>query len=488
MLAFAQPKVDADFRAVWIASVKNIDWPSHPELSVAKQQEEYIQMMKYFSDLNFNAVFVQIRTACDAFYPSELVPWSRFLTGQEGRAPSPMYDPLDFMIDQAHQHGLEFHAWFNPYRATTDLDTSILAPTHDFYQKRDWIIRYGSKYYLDPGRPEVQQHITNIIEEVVRRYPIDGVHFDDYFYPYKIKDTPFNDEKSYRRFGALNFANIDDWRRANVDSLIRAVHQRINAIRPSIAFGISPFGVWRNKSVDPKGSATRAGQTNYDDLYADPLHWMEQGWVDYMVPQLYWSMDYEPAAYRVLANWWDKEGQRTKVPIYLGMGAYKVENNHDSAWYEADQIPRQLALNQSLSNIQGQVFFSAKSLINKAALSERLQKDHFNNRVLTGNNPATLSDRPTINKAYAFQDTLYVEVKMEANVPIRSVLLLKPKKRSADLVQQVYARPSILLEQPLKGKKATYCLAYYSEDQRISEKTKRIKVKRKRKGWKTKVR
>ncbi len=351
-----------EFRGVWIASVVNIDWPKSGSDAVKKQQEDFVEILEFYKKLHFNAVIVQIRTAGDALYPSKLAPWSRFLTGKEGAPPRPYYDPLSWMINESHQRGFEFHAWLNPYRATFDLDTSILDQKHDYHQHPEWMIKYGKKYYYNPGLPEVQQRLVSVIHEIVENYDVDAIHFDDYFYPYKIKDEVFDDQGSYQQYAGPE-QSIEDWRRENVNTLIQDIHINIKAQKPWVQFGISPFGVWRNKSVDPSGSDTEAGQTTYDDLYADPITWMQNGWIDYLAPQLYWSLNHPKASHRKLVYWWNKNNNNTT--IYIGNGAYKVRNNSDKAWNKKKQLSKQVKLARKADNISGNIFFSAKSLLNK---------------------------------------------------------------------------------------------------------------------------
>ena len=292
---FPQPKVE--FRGVWIATVANIDWPKKGTDPWEKQKADYIRLLEFYQRLRFNTVIVQIRTAGDAFYTSEFAPWSRFLTGAEGKPPKTDQEPLHWMIAQAHERGFEFHAWLNPYRATFDLNTEILAETHDYNLHPEWMLKYGKKYYYNPGLPEVRKHLIHIMEEVVSRYDIDAVHFDDYFYPYKIKDEVFQDSLAFAAYGLPN-QSLQDWRRSNVDSLVKNVQTIIKERKPWVQFGVSPFGVWKNKSTDPRGSNTQAGQTTYEDLYADPLLWMREEWIDYIIPQVYWSMDFAVASHQ----------------------------------------------------------------------------------------------------------------------------------------------------------------------------------------------
>ncbi|NDP28429.1 MAG: family 10 glycosylhydrolase [Flavobacterium sp.] len=350
-----------EFRAVWIATVANIDWPKSNIDSIEKQKADFIEILNTYKKLNYNAVIVQIRSCGDAFYPTKLAPWSRYLTGREGREPSPYYDPLEWMITQAHARGFEFHAWLNPYRATMDLKTENLSPTHDLKMHPEWMIKYGGKYYYNPALPDVQNHLISVVSEVVRNYDIDAIHFDDYFYPYKVTGEVFNDRASFIKYGSG--LTLENWRRNNVNNLVRNVSLSIKNIKPWVQFGISPFGVWRNKSVDPKGSETESGQTNYDDLYADPLAWMENSWIDYLVPQLYWSLDHPKASYAKLLKWWSENSKNTA--IYIGNGSYKIKSDSDKKWNSPYEIPNQINVTRTYKNIQGNAFFSAKSFVKK---------------------------------------------------------------------------------------------------------------------------
>tara|TARA_R110000868_G_scaffold136879_3_gene350102 strand:+ start:16927 stop:18438 length:1512 start_codon:yes stop_codon:yes gene_type:complete len=374
------PTPKHEFRGVWIATVVNIDWPKNGLDSIEKQKQDYLKILDFYKDLNFNAVIVQIRAAGDAFYPSQYAPWSRFLTGNEGVAPKPYYDPLQWMIEEAHARGMEFHAWLNPYRATFDQKIEILSKDHDYNQHPEWMLKYGKKYYYNPGLPEVQQHLTNIMGEVVANYDVDAVHFDDYFYPYKIANEVLEDSITYSEH-ALPQQSLEDWRRSNIDSLVKNVHKTIKGKKPWVQFGISPFGVWKNNSTDPRGSDTKAGQTTYEDLYADPLLWMKKGWIDYLVPQVYWSMDLPVASHRKIVDWWSKNSQNTN--LYIGNGPYKIRNNSDKAWDNKKELPEQLKLARTDKMVLGNVFFSAKSLMSdKEDILKILRKKYYHNVAL----------------------------------------------------------------------------------------------------------
>nr|WP_299340958.1 family 10 glycosylhydrolase [Allomuricauda sp.] len=353
---------EQEFRGVWIATVVNIDWPKNGMDDSNKKKKDFIKILDFYKRLNFNAAIVQMRTAGDAFYPTELAPWSKYLSGEEGEPPQGFKDPLEWMIAETHKRDMEFHAWLNPYRATFDLDTLALDKSHDFYKHPKWMVKYGKKYYYNPGLPEVQEKFAQIVQEIVSNYQVDAIHFDDYFYPYKIKDETFADSITFQTYG-LPDQNLEDWRRSNVDSLVKKVHQTIKSSKPWVQFGISPFGVWKNKSKDPRGSDTQAGQTTYEDLYADPLLWAEKGWLDYLAPQAYWSMDYPVASHRKITHWWADTIQ--SINLYMGNGPYKIKNNADKAWNRNNEIPKQLTFARSVENVDGNVFFSAKSLMDE---------------------------------------------------------------------------------------------------------------------------
>ncbi len=355
--------IKREFRGVWVATVLNIDYPPKANKNTGVQKYEYINMLEDFKKMGINAVIFQVRPSADAFYESSYEPWSEYLTGTQGIAPEPKgYDPLEFMIEEAHARGMEFHAWLNPYRATFNLDTTNLAYKHVFNTHRDWLVKYGKRFYFKPHRHEVRDHITNIIGEIVKKYDVDGIHFDDYFYPYKIQGLPYPDSLDFELTkGAMS--DKDNWRRQNVDLLIQQVSQKIKAIKPFVQFGISPFGVWRNKSDDPVfGSNTRAGQTCYDDLYADVLKWMRNEWIDYIVPQLYWHIGFSIADHKTLVDWWAKNAFGRN--LYIGHAAYKVGNPKTIDWLNPAEMPSQIRLNREVFNTQGSVYFSAKSLRN----------------------------------------------------------------------------------------------------------------------------
>ena len=361
-----------EFRGVWVASVANIDWPSKNSLSVEEQKAEYIKLLDMHQRIGMNVMIVQIRPAGDALYPSQLEPWSEFLTGKQGLPPTPLYDPLEFMINETHKRGMEFHAWLNPYRAVFNLQKSSIAPSHLTKIHPEWFLVYGDKKYFNPGLPEVRLHTARVVRDLVTRYKIDGIHMDDYFYPYRIAGKEFPDQKDYLKYG--KGMNKEDWRRSNCDSVIFLIHNIVRSVNPHMKFGISPFGVWRNKSQDPMGSETKAGQTNYDDLYADILLWLQKGWIDYVVPQLYWERGHKLADYDVLIDWWNQHTYGKH--LYIGLGIYRVGSN--AAWKNPNELPNQVKAARNYPTTQGAVYFSSKTFeTNGNGWSDSLRKNYY---------------------------------------------------------------------------------------------------------------
>ena len=360
-----------EFRAAWIATVANIDWPSKPGLPAIEQQQQFIARLDELKALGCNAVIVQVRPVCDALYDSKIEPWSHFLTGRQGEPPFPYYDPLVFMINETHKRNMEFHAWFNPYRALMDSRENPNPPKHVTRVHPDWIINYGGKAYLDPGIPEVRAYVISVIADVVKRYDIDAVHLDDYFYPYRIANKEFGDAKTFAKYGGG--ADKDDWRRNNVSLFISLLNTNIKSLKPYVKLGISPFGIWRNSDKDPKGSATKGGQTNYDDLYADVLLWMQKGWVDYLLPQLYWEHTSHAAPFGVLMPWWFDHCYKRHV--YYGLAAYRMVGG-TGTWAGVKELMSQLHDIRNSCPNSGYAFFSAASFDKiRAPIKDSLQNN-----------------------------------------------------------------------------------------------------------------
>ena len=345
-----------EFRGVWVATVTNIDWPSRPGLSVDQQKQELIGLLERHKANGMNAIMLQVRPAADAFYAKSREPWSQWLMGRQGVAPAPGYDPLEFAIKEAHFRGMELHAWFNPYRATM----SPNAVTHESHMTRkrpELFFSYAGKKQFDPGIPEVRDYIVQVILDVVKGYDVDGIHFDDYFYPYKVEGQRINDAATFAKYPD-GFTNINDWRRNNVNLLIKTLDDSIHFYKNHVKFGVSPFGIWRNKSEDTLGSAT-SGLSNYAELFADSRKWVQEGWVDYINPQIYFSFSRRVAPFGTLVDWWSNNtfGRH----LYIGKAAYLVNQRSEAAWSIPSQIPDQVRYIRNNTRVQGSVYFSSKS-------------------------------------------------------------------------------------------------------------------------------
>ncbi|QJC50901.1 family 10 glycosylhydrolase [Paenibacillus albicereus] len=367
----AAPK--RELRAAWIATVDNIDWPRKGVTDPEHQKRDFVALLDELQAAGMNAAIVQVKPTADAFYPSEMAPWSEWLTGTPGMDPG--YDPLAFMLEEVHGRGMEFHAWFNPYRVSIKDDVSKLAPNNVAVLHPEWRISYGGKLYLNPAIPEAQQHIRDSIMEVVENYDIDAVHFDDYFYPYPVTGVDFPDEAQYAAYQASGGALAKaDWRRQNVNTFVQTMGEAIKAEKPYVKFGISPFGIWRNKSEDPSGSDTN-GLSSYSAIYADSRTWIAEEWIDYITPQIYWNMGYSPAAYEKLVDWWSREVAGKNVHLYAGQAIYRVGTDAEG-WRNPEELPGQIILNRGYEAVKGSMYFSAKWFeLNPLGVTDRLQAE-----------------------------------------------------------------------------------------------------------------
>ncbi len=357
------PQPAREFRGAWLVTIANKDWPSRPGLPVAEQKAELIELLDRAVQLKLNAIIFQVRPSCDAMYASSLEPWSEYLTGTMGVAPEPFYDPLAFAIEAAHQRGLELHAWFNPFRALHPLARSPVAPNHISRTHPELVCPYGSQLWLDPGEPSARAYVLSVIMDVVRRYDVDGVQLDDYFYPYPEKDAAgrelgFPDDASWRKYGPSSRLSRDDWRRANINLFVQSVYQNIKAAKPWVQFGISPFGIWR-----PMNPPQIRGFDAYAKLYADSRRWFANGWLDYISPQLYWSMDAPPQSFPVLLNWWTQQNVRGRN-LWPGLYAANVGEK-----WGPDEIARQIAATRRQPGAGGEIFFRLRSLTDNAGLA-----------------------------------------------------------------------------------------------------------------------
>ena len=357
---FSQELPKREFRGAWLHIVGNqqIKTMSREEI-----QQWFIATLDDLQADGCNAVIFQVRPQADAFYASEIEPWTRFLTGEQGKAPDPFWDPLQFMVEQCHARGMELHAWLNPYRVTSN-DKEQLCPEHLYFKKPGIFKRYGKQLYFDPGEPEAVAHTVRVIADIVTRYDVDAIHFDDYFYPYPEKNEEFHDDASFVKYGAgqgYQYWQKGDWRRHNVETLIHAVNDTIKAIKPWVRFGISPFGIHRNKKDTPDGSGSDTnGLSNYDQLFADVPLWAEKGYIDYIVPQLYWRIGFAAADYEVLIHWWNDQNYKGQLYIGQSISTFSAPDLENPA---ITQTARKMQLVRDLPNVDGNVWWPGWSLV-----------------------------------------------------------------------------------------------------------------------------
>ncbi|MEO1498494.1 MAG: family 10 glycosylhydrolase [Planctomycetota bacterium] len=378
--ALEPPTLDRELRAAWIATVANIDWPSKPGLAPAEQRAELAELLDQCADLGMNAVVLQVRPACDALYRSDLEPWSSFLSGVEGVGPDD-YDPLEWACEQAHRRGLELHAWLNPYRASHPSYRGEPAESSLSKTRPDLVRSYGVYDWLDPGEAEAAEHSLAVVRDIVRRYDVDAIHFDDYFYPYPVSDAldgdpdgdkveiPFPDEPSWQKYLAATpegeRMSRDDWRRDNVNRFIQRCNEVIHEEKPHVRFGVSPFGIWR-----PGNPAGIQGFDQYAKLYADARLWLREGWVDYLAPQLYWPIEQKPQSYTALLDWWTKQNPQGRG---LMPGLFTSKVSFDPPKYNDEEIPRQIQATRARRGADGHIHFSMKAIAKNArGVADRL--------------------------------------------------------------------------------------------------------------------
>ena len=351
------PYPKREFRGAWIQAVNG----QFRGIPTEKLKQTLIDQLNSLQGAGINAIIFQVRPEADALYASQLEPWSRFLTGVQGQAPSPYWDPMQFMIDECHKRGMEFHAWINPYRVKTSLK-SELSPNHLSNIHPEWFVTYNNQLFFDPALPESRRHICMVVADIVSRYDVDAIHMDDYFYPYPAKGMDFPDDASFARYGG-GFTNRADWRRSNVNILIQKIHETIRGLKPWVKFGISPFGIYRNEKNDPLGSKTN-GLQNYDDLYADVLLWARNGWVDYNIPQIYWQIGHPAADYETLVKWWAKNTENR--PLFIGQSVMNTIQNADPKNPSMNQLPRKMALERAYQTIGGSCQWPASAVVENA--------------------------------------------------------------------------------------------------------------------------
>ena len=375
---FATPE-KREFRGAWIATVANIDWPSNVNATSDEKVAELIQILDSLRKCKVNAVIFQIRPTADALYRSEIEPWSEWITGVQGKISEPYFDPLQVVIDEAHKRCMEVHAWINPYRVT-NFKNYKLAENHIYFQKPHLFKQYGGRIYFDPGLEETGDYLIRVLQDIVSRYDVDALHLDDYFYPYPVSGSDFPDEETFRA-NPRGFKLKADWRRDNVNRIVKRIQDSIKQLKPWVEFGVSPFGVWRNGNKDPQGSATQAGVTNYDDLYADVILWADSGWVDYLAPQLYWELGKKVADYAVLAPWWQEHVKNSK--LYFGLYASGMEVNKQKSWKTPNELIRQLHFNKENITNDGVIYYSTKYFLkNLQGLQDSLRKSFYTTHTL----------------------------------------------------------------------------------------------------------
>ncbi len=386
LTVLAGPK--RELRGVWIATVQNIDWPSNRNYNSITQKEDFISILNSHQETGINAVFVQVRIASDALYAKSKEPWASVLSGLQGQAPIPYYDPLEFMIQESHQRGIEFHAWLNLNRANLSTK-SLLSSEHIARKHPEWLLLYNGQHIFNFGLPEVRNYIAEVVRNLVKNYNIDGIHFDDYFYPYPSATSVIKDQEAYLKY-RLSDEKIEDWRRRNIDLLIKNISEIIKEEKPKVKFGISPFGIYRHKTPDyDAGSPTRKGLQSYSDLFADTEKWAKEGWVDYLAPQLYWPTNHGVAPYGPLLAWWAAHSYDR--PIYAGIGAYHLKDS-----WSTSELSKQLNLARFHPKVQGSIYFSSKLLTqNTKGWRDTLRNTHFKEIALVPTMPWIDSIPPT---------------------------------------------------------------------------------------------
>ena len=452
-------------RGMWLTTVLNIDFPSKPGLPEAQVKAEYEKWLDLAVAQHHNAIFVHVRPSGDAFWPSAYAPWSEWLTGKRD-GQSPGWDPMAFMVSEAHARNLEFHAWFNPYRGSqpapdgAGADFAKLAPGHPLLAHRDWAIAYPTgktaRLYFDPGNPDARKFVEDSMLEAVQKYDIDGVHFDDFFYPYPQSGQDFPDDASYAKYG--HGEARAQWRRDNVDTLVREMDERIKQVKPWVKFGISPFGIWRNKNTDPDGSDSRGLQA-YDDIYADTRKWVQEGWLDYIVPQLYWNIGFAKADYAKMLPWWAALVKGTGVQLYIGQADYRV--GEKGAWSNPAELDRHLTMDEKYG-VQGEVHFSAKSVrSNKLGSVALYDQHHYAAPALvpvTKRLPADPPGAPALTRVWQAGAERHFDFTQGAGAELVSWALYRVNGASAALVATGRNGQQVADPSPPAGA-ATYCLA-----------------------------
>lgn len=356
-----------EFRGAWIQTAFQGEYK---EMTPAKMKKDFIRKLDYLQACGINAIIFQVRPEADAFYKSDIEPWSRFYTGQQGVAPEGEFDVMDFLIRECRKRTMEFHAWLNPYRASTAGNTRF-ADSHIYHKHPEWFVTYNKQILFDPGLPESRRFICRVVRDIVSRYDVDAIHMDDYFYPYPVAGLPFPDDNSFRKYGlrkGYTPDRRDEWRRENVNTLIQDIKRTILLTKPWVRFGISPFGIYRNKKSTPDGSGSRTnGLQNYDDLYADITYWVQQGWIDYNIPQIYWEIGHPAADYITLVKWWSQNANGGH--LYIGQDVART--------MKAGDLTRKMRYERALPHISGNCFWPANEILwNNQGVADSLKRNY----------------------------------------------------------------------------------------------------------------
>ena len=379
LTSISKAYISDDMKGIWVATIYNLDYPLSPTTDVNTLKSEIKTILNNISEMGYNAVFFQVRPSADSFYKSDIFPWSKYLTGQNGLAPLDGFDPLTFLVEEAHKKGIEVHAWINPYRITKKGDEEYASISSESPAKKhpEYVVKYSDgNYYFNPGIPEVRKMVVDGAVEIVKNYQIDGIHMDDYFYP----GTSFNDTETYNKC-ENGFSNIEDWRRNNVDLLIREINEAVHKANKNVSFGISPFAIWMNSSSSSLGSNTN-GTESYNSHYADTRKWVQNSWIDYIAPQIYWEVGHKSANYAELLSWWNNVASGSRTKLYIGLADYKsVGVNSKSVWYRGKEIEKQLKLNDTHINVAGEIHYRYSSMLSDKYVWNIVKKYYKNDEI-----------------------------------------------------------------------------------------------------------
>lgn len=384
-----------DMKGVWVSTIYNLDFPSHPTTNAEKLKSETDEIINNCRQMGFNTIFFQVRPSSDAFYNSKYFPWSKYLSGSQGTAPEDDFDPLKYWIDKCHENSIELHAWINPYRITKKGDEEFgeLAADNPAVIHPEWTVKYtDGNYYYNPAIPEVRELVTDSVREILINYDVDGIHLDDYFYP----GSDFDDAVQYEIYNNGEFDNVADWRRNNVNLLVKNLYDTVHSLKSDAVFGISPSGIWDNKSSNPLGSDT-SGKSAYSNLYADSRKWVKDGFVDYLAPQVYWEFGNKAADYETVAVWWNDVFENSNAKLYIGLADYRCNDTaENSLWHNGAEIKKQINYNHTLKNVSGEIHFRYKTIISNNVLKQEITNLYKNSITVILNGKTIDFDQPPV--------------------------------------------------------------------------------------------